>query len=155
VNRRAVSSQAVDLSALAQEIATSLGSQEPSRQVIWDIAPGLVAQGDPALLRTALENLLANAWKFTGRHPRGRIEFGAVMKEGTRAYFVRDDGAGFEMAHAEKLFTPFERLHTKEEFPGTGVGLATVRRILERHGGRIWAEGAVERGATFFFTLKS
>jgi signal transduction histidine kinase len=153
VNRRAVSSQKVDLSAVAQEIAASLGNQAPSRPVTWDIAPGLVATGDPALLRTALENLLDNAWKFTAKHPRGRIEFGATMKDGTRVFFVRDDGAGFDMAHADKLFSPFERLHTKDEFPGTGVGLATIRRIIERHGGRIWAEGSVERGATFFFTL--
>lgn len=111
--------------------------------------------GDRSLLRVVLENLLGNAWKFTSKHPRARIEFGITEQDGRTVYFVRDDGAGFDMAYANKLFTPFQRLHGSNEFDGTGIGLATVQRIIYRHGGSVWAEGEVERGATFYFTLKS
>ena len=114
-----------------------------------------MAYGDVPLLRVALENLLRNAWKFTSRHATARIEFGRKPEEGEVVYFVRDDGAGFDMAYSEKLFAAFQRLHREREFPGTGIGLATVQRIIHRHGGRVWAEGAVEQGATFFFTLPS
>ena len=109
--------------------------------------------GDPHLLRTVLENLMGNAWKFTGNHPTANIEFGVTEKDGQPAYFVRDDGAGFDMKYAENLFGAFQRLHGMTEFSGTGIGLAIVQRIIHRHGGKVWAEAEVERGATFYFTL--
>jgi PAS domain S-box-containing protein len=144
----------VDLSALAHLIATELQHSHPARQVECVIAEGLVTHGDPRLLHIVLENLLSNAWKFTAYRLTARIEFGAVpLAEGSVPYFVRDNGAGFDMAYADKLFGAFQRLHRDEEFPGTGIGLATVQRIIHRHGGRVWAEGAVDTGATFFFTL--
>jgi signal transduction histidine kinase len=145
--------ETVDLSALAQTIAAGLRSTHPERQVSFTIAQGLVVDGDARLLRVALENLLSNAWKFTSRHSEARIEFGVAQNDGRPAYFVRDDGAGFDMAYAGKLFGAFQRLHAAREFEGTGIGLATVQRIIHRHGGRIWAEGEVERGATFYFAL--
>lgn len=141
------------LSALAQDIAAELQQTAPHRQVEFIIEEGLTAEGDARLLRIALENLIGNAWKFTSNHPRARIELGVTHKDGVQAYFVRDDGAGFDMTHADKLFGAFQRLHSSTEFGGTGIGLATVQRIIHRHGGRVWAEGAVEQGATFYFTL--
>ncbi|MEH1942110.1 MAG: CHASE3 domain-containing protein [Nostoc sp.] len=143
----------VDLSALAEAIATELQKTEPERQVEFAIAPGLVTNGDAHLLRIVLENLLGNAWKFTGKHQRARIEFGVLQQDDTHVYFVRDDGTGFDMAYIDKLFGAFQRLHAMTEFEGTGIGLATVQRIVHRHGGRVWAESAVEQGATFYFTL--
>ena len=113
----------------------------------------LTADSDPTLARALMENLLANAWKFTSKVPAARVEFGALDNGGTPVFFVRDNGAGFDMAFAGKLFAPFQRLHRTDEFPGTGIGLATVQRIVRRHAGRTWAEGAVDRGATFYFTL--
>jgi light-regulated signal transduction histidine kinase (bacteriophytochrome) len=118
------------------------------------IASELVVHGDPRLLRVLLQNLLDNAWKFTSHGPRARIELGVATVDGAPAYFVRDDGAGFDMAYAGKLFGAFQRLHAPSEFAGTGIGLATVQRIAHRHGGRVWAEGAVGQGATFYFTLE-
>lgn len=144
---------AVDLSALARELAGELGKREPGRAVELVIAPGLAAKGDAELLRLALGNLLENAWKFTSRRPSARVELGAAREEGQRAFFVSDDGAGFDMARSERLFKPFERLHSEAEFPGFGVGLSLAARIIARHGGKIWARSAPERGATFFFTL--
>ncbi len=143
----------VDLSAAAQRIAARLAGSEPQRGVVWSIEPGVTARGDAALFAIALRHLLENAWKFTATHPRSHIEFGMQLCDGQRIYFVRDDGVGFDMEHAEKLFEPFERLHGREEFPGIGMGLVTVQRIVRRHRGHAWAEGAVERGATFYFTL--
>jgi signal transduction histidine kinase len=143
----------VHLSALAEAIATELRARDPQRDVQFAIAKGMVAYADARLLRVALENLLDNAWKFTSKHSSARIEIDSVRNDGQMAYYVRDDGAGFDMAYSERLFGPFQRLHAPSQFEGTGVGLATVQRIIARHGGRIWADGAVERGATFYFTL--
>jgi len=149
----------VGLSRLVRKIAAELQKAQPERDVTFVIADGIVVDGDRRLLEAVMNNLLGNAWKFTSKHPSARIEFGAaewqatVAREGGRAYFVRDDGAGFDMAYADKLFGAFQRLHGATEFEGTGIGLATVQRIVHRHGGRVWAEGEVERGATFSFTL--
>jgi signal transduction histidine kinase len=139
----------VDLTALARELGDELREAEPRRAVELVVHDGLAAVGDPVLLRAALANLLGNAWKFTARRPRARVEVGRAGA----AFFVRDDGAGFDMAHVGKLFGAFQRLHREDQFPGTGVGLATVERIVSRHGGRIWAEGRPDEGATFYFTL--
>lgn len=153
VTRSEMHREWVGLSDLASSIAGELQKAEPGRQVEFRIAPALAAHGDPQLLRLVLENLLHNAWKFTSKRPRARIELGATEQGGKVAYFVRDDGAGFDMAYANKLFGAFQRLHGEKEFSGTGIGLATVQRIINRHGGLIWAEGEVEKGATFYFTL--
>jgi PAS domain S-box-containing protein len=143
-----------DLTALANAVAADLKQKNPDRLVDWVIAEGLTAEGDAQLLRVVLENLFGNAWKFTANRPRARIEFGALpQSNGARTYFVRDDGAGFDMTRAGNLFTPFKRLHDQSEFRGTGIGLATVKRVIHRHQGKIWAEGVVNHGATFCFTL--
>ncbi len=143
----------VDLTALGREIAAELQKSQPDRKVEFAVEEGLAAQGDPDLLRVVLVNLLGNAWKYTGKKPSARIEFGADRSSASAVYFVRDDGAGFDMAFSKKLFQPFNRLHAASEFEGTGIGLATVQRVIERHGGRIWGEGDVGKGATFRFTL--
>jgi signal transduction histidine kinase len=143
----------LDLSAMAKLIASELQEAEPSRRVEFVIENGLTAMGDSQLLRAAMENLLRNSWKYTSGHPTARIEFGRRNEKENPSLFVRDDGAGFDPRYADRLFGAFQRLHTAKEFPGTGVGLATVQRIIHRHGGEIWAEGAVEKGATFYFTL--
>jgi light-regulated signal transduction histidine kinase (bacteriophytochrome) len=153
VTRSAMNRERVDLSALATLIADNLSGQGPARSVEWSIAPGVYADGDPALLRVVLENLIGNAWKYTGKTERARIEFGLEGEGGAPRYYVRDNGAGFDMTYAGKLFAPFQRLHTTSEFEGSGVGLATVARVIRRHGGKVWAEGAVGRGATVSFTL--
>jgi PAS domain S-box-containing protein len=153
VTRADLQFQDLDLSALAAEAADALQKQEPARNVQVSVASGLKATGDPKLLRIALDNLLGNAWKFTGLQEEARIEFGMGMQNGESVYYVRDNGAGFDMAYADKLFGAFQRLHDTGEFPGTGIGLATVQRIIHKHGGRIWAEGTVGQGATFYFTL--
>jgi PAS domain S-box-containing protein len=144
-----------DLSEMAHAAATQFATGDPHRQVELVVEPGLCAHIDPRLGRNLLDNLLGNAWKFTSKISAPRIEFGAMDKENGTAFFVRDNGAGFDMAHAKKLFAPFQRLHTVTEFQGTGIGLATAQRIVQRHGGRIWAEGSVDAGATFYFTLPS
>jgi signal transduction histidine kinase len=144
----------VDLSALSREVAAEIQKASPGREVTWVIADGLTAMGDPKMLKIALENMLGNAFKFTGKRAHAKVEFGArVEPDGRRAFFVRDDGAGFDMTYMSKLFGAFQRLHKVDEFEGTGIGLATVRRIIGRHGGQIWAESAVDKGATFSFTL--
>jgi PAS domain S-box-containing protein len=144
----------VDLSALAHQVAEEISQQDPIRQVEWQIMDGLYASGDEGLLRVALENLIGNAWKFTGPNPNARIEVGSVlMEDGSAAYYVRDNGVGFDMAYANKLFGAFQRLHLPEEFPGSGIGLATVQRIIHRHGGHIWPEAVPGQGATFYFTI--
>jgi PAS domain S-box-containing protein len=145
--------QAVDLSKLARSIAAELRQTQPQRHVECIIADGLLVYGDRRLLQVMLQNLLGNAWKFTAKLSHARIEVGHTQYDGKIVYYVRDNGAGFDMAYAEKLFAPFQRLHTPDEFEGTGIGLATVQRIVHRHGGRIWAEGIVDQGATFYFTL--
>jgi two-component system, sensor histidine kinase and response regulator len=153
VTRAEVREQEVDLSELASMILNRLQEADHSRSVEVRIRPGVVVDGDARLLRIALENLLENAWKFTGRQPEPRIEFGVSQIAGEPTYFVRDNGAGFDMTYASRLFGPFQRLHPQHEFSGSGIGLATVQRIIHRHGGRVWAEGLVGQGATFHFTL--
>ena len=145
----------VDLSALAQQIAGRLAQSQPERNVEFRVQAGIEAEADPGLLQVVLENLLSNAWKYSSRAQRARIEFGSLNEGTLKTYFVRDNGAGFEMKYADRLFAPFQRLHTQEEFAGHGIGLATVRRIVRRHGGRIWAQAEPDKGATFFFTLGS
>jgi signal transduction histidine kinase len=154
VTRSEMNRETVDLSALAQSISEDLQETQPERQVAFVIAPDLTTLGDPQLIRLIMENLLSNAWKFTSYHPQARIEFGVTQVNGKETFFVSDDGAGFDMTYANKLFGVFQRLHSSEEFPGTGVGLATVQRIVHRHDGQVWAEGKEEEGATFYFTLK-
>lgn len=153
IGRREIRREPVNLSELAKSVIDDLRQRDPERQVALDIAPDLRVAGDKGLLRIVLENLLGNAWKFTGKTADARIEVGAMSQGAERVYFVRDDGAGFDMAYADKLFTPFQRLHSEEEFSGTGIGLAIVQRIITRHGGRAWAEGKVGEGATIYFTL--
>ncbi|MDX2169783.1 MAG: ATP-binding protein [Deltaproteobacteria bacterium] len=145
--------EAIDLSGLARSIVGDLQRTQPHRQVTAEIQTGVIARGDPRLLRVLLENLLGNAWKYTSRQPHARIAFGVTGQDGEQAYYVRDDGCGFDLAYADKLFRPFQRLHTVEEYEGAGVGLATAQRVVRRHGGRIWADSAPGRGATFYFTL--
>ena len=153
VARTEVRVEKSDLGALARSVASELQKTQPERCVEFRIEDGLEAFVDSHLIRIALENLLGNAWKFTSKRESCCIEFGKTSRDGRLAYYVRDDGAGFDPAYASRLFGAFQRLHDKSDFPGTGVGLATVQRIIQRHGGRIWAESAVERGATFYFTL--
>jgi light-regulated signal transduction histidine kinase (bacteriophytochrome) len=154
VSRSEMRHDTVNLSEMAQAVFTELKERQPERQVDLVVAEGMAASGDAHLLRIVLDNLLGNAWKFTQKCPQPRIEFGVAQQNGETEYFVRDNGAGFDMAYVDKLFLPFQRLHAITEFEGTGIGLATVQRILRRHGGRAWAEGAVGKGATFHFTLE-
>jgi PAS domain S-box-containing protein len=153
VTRAPLQSRSVNISDLAQSIANDLKQTQPERDVTFRIAADLITRGDPQLLKIMLENLINNAWKFTSKRTDAYIEVGAQDDPGGRIFFVRDNGAGFDMAFVNKLFGAFQRLHSMNEFPGTGIGLATVQRIINRHGGSIWAEGAVDEGATFFFTL--
>jgi PAS domain S-box-containing protein len=145
--------EVVDLSELAASITHELRANEPLRRTSIHIPDGLVASGDPILLRAVLENLLSNAWKFTRPKPNAQVEIGAAQIDGQTAYYVRDNGVGFDMAYADRLFGAFQRLHKQTEFAGTGIGLATVQRIVRRHGGHVWAEAHVGEGATFWFTL--
>ena len=154
ISRTGLTITEVDLSALAEEVAAGLADADPERRVEVRIKPGMLAHGDRALLATLFDNLLGNAWKFTRDTPGAWIEVGMVPAEdGTPTWYVRDNGAGFDAGYADKLFRPFQRLHSQDAFPGHGIGLASVKRIIERHGGDISAEGAVGRGATFRFTL--
>jgi len=153
VMRCEMSRSSVNLSSIAEFVAKDLQSTEPDRQVTFVIEPGLLAQADRNLIEIVLANLLENAWKFTCKHTTSQIEVGCTHHDGQKVYFVRDDGDGFDMAYAAKLFGAFQRMHTASEFKGTGIGLATVRRIIHRHGGRIWAEAEKNKGATFYFTL--
>jgi two-component system NtrC family sensor kinase len=153
-SRRALTREMVDLSGLAEEIASRLQASEPERGVEFIIAPDLVANADQGLLRVVLENLLGNAWKFTSKRANAHIEVGVQHDTKQTIYFVRDDGAGFDMKYADKLFGAFQRLHYESEFPGTGIGLATVKQIIHRHGGRVWAASEAGQGATFYFVLE-
>jgi signal transduction histidine kinase len=153
LTRAELKTEPVDLSALVRDVAADLAATNPARPVDVVVQSGVRAEIDPVLARAVFDNLLGNAWKFTSKSPSPRIEFGTTTAEGAQCFYVRDNGAGFDMAFAKKLFAPFQRLHTVAEFPGTGIGLATTQRIIHRHGGHIWAEGRVDHGATFFFTL--
>ena len=153
VTTTAMHKQPVNLSTLAQSIMHDLQRREPERLVEAVISACPSVEGDPRLLQIVLENLLRNAWKYTSNHAQARIEFGCQDRTEGTVYFVRDDGAGFDPRNADRLFKPFQRLHSTSQFPGTGIGLATVQRIVQRHGGDIWAEANVEKGATFYFTL--
>jgi PAS domain S-box-containing protein len=154
VSRAEIQMEEVNLSSLASDIAAELVNSDLARTVQFNIAQHCSARGDPSLVRLALDNLLRNSWKFSGKRAEARIEFGRIDGQ-EPAFFVRDNGAGFDMAQSKRLFGVFQRLHSASEFPGTGVGLATVRRIINRHGGRTWATSAVNQGATFCFTLPS
>jgi light-regulated signal transduction histidine kinase (bacteriophytochrome) len=143
----------VDLTGLAWQIIEELRTTAPRREVRFIVEQDVYGDGDPSLLSVVMENLLGNAWKFTSHRSHAEIRFGRVPSDGPATYFVRDNGAGFDMALVEKLFSPFQRLHSPTEFEGTGIGLATVQRVIERHSGRIWAESALDLGATFYFTL--
>ena len=156
VTRSQMKSVKVNLSQIAQNIIEELRQENPDRQVEFITSENLTAIGDPQLLKIVLDNLLSNAWKYTSKRSLGKIEFNAVVgKDGKPTFFVRDNGAGFDLEYADKLFTAFKRLHSQAEFPGTGIGLATVQRIIYRHGGRVWAEGACDCGATIYFSLES
>jgi two-component system sensor histidine kinase/response regulator len=153
VTRAETREHEVDLSALVTLLLDRMREAEPGRSVEVRVRPGITVTGDGQLLRIAIQNLLENAWKFSARQAVARIEFGMTNVGGEPTYFVRDNGVGFDMAYADRLFGPFQRLHLASEFPGSGIGLATVQRIIHRHGGRVWAEGMLEQGATFHFTL--
>ncbi len=153
VGQRAMKPERVDLSEIAASVARELQAGDSGRSVAWSIEPGLVATGDAGLLRVVLENLLGNAWKYTGKSEHACIVFGRCEVNSEQVFFVRDDGVGFDMKYAERLFIAFQRLHTPAEFPGTGIGLATVSRVIHRHGGRVWAEAILGEGACFYFTV--
>ncbi len=153
VTRNSMERKNIDLSTMAREVIAELKERQPERDVEFIIPDGIKGNCDEQLILILIKNLLDNAWKFSSKHPHARIEFGVTSVDGKTAYFVRDDGAGFDMAYGDKLFGAFQRLHSPAEFEGTGIGLATVQRIINRHGGRVWAEGAVEQGATFYFSL--
>jgi light-regulated signal transduction histidine kinase (bacteriophytochrome) len=153
ITRTRLRAEPVDLSALATEVTSGLRRAHPQQTITSTLEAGLTADGDRGLLLIVLENLLGNSWKFTRNEAHGEVAFGAVASDGPLAYFVRDNGAGFDMAYADRLFGAFQRLHSEQEFEGTGIGLATVQRAVARHGGRVWAEGAVGEGATIWFTL--
>jgi len=160
ISRGEINLKPINLSEMALDIADHLHNIQPERQVEFIVQVGVKVMGDSQLLRIVMEELFDNAWKFTSKHPTARIEFGTQQQKEILVYFIRDDGAGFEMEYSQKLFGAFQRLHTTTEFPGTGIGLATVQRVIHRHGGKVWAEGVVENlpagkagGATFYFTL--
>jgi light-regulated signal transduction histidine kinase (bacteriophytochrome) len=154
VTRADLKLRPVNLSEVAREIADSLAQQQPTRNVQWDIEEDLTVQADKALIQIAMQNLLENAWKFTSKTEHPVIRVGAADRAGKRECFVADNGVGFDMAYADRLFGAFQRLHHESEFPGTGIGLAIVQRIFRRHEGRIWAQAQPGLGATFFFQLK-
>jgi len=154
VSRGALERREVDLSELARQAVAELRGRDPQRRIDVSIRDGMRAQGDARLVRTALENLIGNAWKFSSKADHPRIEVGALADDRRKVFYVRDNGAGFDMAYADKLFSAFQRLHAASEYSGTGIGLATVQRIVRRHGGRVWADAQPGQGAVFFFTLE-
>ncbi len=153
VTRQEINFEQVDLTKIARGVRDELGNNQPDRVVQWDILEGMKTYGDANLLKVAVENLLLNAWKFTSTRNAAQIQFGCLQQDGDNTYYVRDNGVGFDMNYADKLFGAFQRLHRVTEFPGTGIGLATVQRIIHRHGGKIWAESSVDQGAVFYFTV--
>lgn len=155
ITRAEMRSEKMDLSQMVQSIADELRNAQPERAADFVIRPALVVKGDPHLMRVALENLLSNSWKFTSKQPRTCIEFGKIAENGHSVFFVKDNGAGFDPAYSKRLFGAFQRLHSDSEFSGTGIGLATVQRVIHRHGGKIWADSELGRGATFFFTCSN
>jgi light-regulated signal transduction histidine kinase (bacteriophytochrome) len=153
VGRAELQHAAVDLSEIARIVADELSRREPQRRIDWDIEPGLSAWADHRLLQIVFENLLGNAWKFTANNAAASIALHSEQQDSETVYYVRDNGAGFDMNYAHKLFAPFARLHSASDFPGTGIGLATVKRIIDRHSGRVWVKAAVGAGTTIYFTL--
>jgi len=153
ISRSELKLEKVDLGAMAHEISEHFDEQYPGHDVQFVVAPHLTTRADPRLIRIALENLLGNAWKFTRNRLDAYVELGRTLSPTGSTFFLRDNGAGFDMAHADRLFSPFQRLHSSKEYPGTGIGLATVQRVVNMHGGRIWAEAEAGKGATFFFSL--
>jgi light-regulated signal transduction histidine kinase (bacteriophytochrome) len=153
IGRSELTARPISLSQIAAEAAAAIRERHPTREVQLEITPGMEVSADPRLLRIALDNLLSNAWKYTSRSPRARVWVGTQAGDSGPVYFVRDNGVGFDMKYADKLFVPFQRLHPEPEFPGSGIGLVTVQRIVARHGGRIWAEAQPDEGATFYFTM--
>ena len=153
LSRAEIHFQNVNISEIAQSILEELKNTQPERKSEFVISPGMIVKGDKSLLTIALQNLLGNGWKFTGKCPQAKIEFGVDEQNGEKVYFIRDNGVGFNMQYKDKLFQPFQRLHSDKEYEGTGIGLATVQRVIRRHGGRVWAESEKGKGATFYFTL--
>jgi light-regulated signal transduction histidine kinase (bacteriophytochrome) len=153
IARTELNIEKINLTRIARSIIDEWQKSQPQRHVEIKIADGLEDAADSRLMRITLDNLLGNAWKFTEKQAKAVIEFGCTKEGGKKVYFIRDNGAGFDMAYADKLFAPFQRLHNEEEFPGTGIGLALVRRIIHRHGGKVWTEGQAGKGATFYFSL--
>lgn len=153
ITRAEMNIEQINLTGIARSVIDELHKSQPERYVETRIADGLEETADSRLMRIVLENLMGNSWKFTGKKAHAVVEFGFMKNGDRKTYFIRDNGVGFDMAYADKLFAPFQRLHTDDEFPGTGIGLATVQRIIHRHEGRVWAEGQINKGATFYFTL--
>jgi light-regulated signal transduction histidine kinase (bacteriophytochrome) len=153
VSQKPMHRRDVDLSELAMGVLAQLRSEDPTREVATDVEPTAPVHGDPRLLQIVLDNLLRNAWKFSSKTPHARIVFGCRTQGDETVYFVKDNGAGFDATYADSLFVPFQRLHSEQDFPGTGIGLATVQRVIDKHGGRVWAESAEGQGATFWFTI--
>jgi signal transduction histidine kinase len=154
ITRMEMNIEKVNLTLIARSVMSELQKSQPQRHVEISIADSLEDNADLRLMRIVLDNLLSNAWKFTERQAKAVIEFGLWKTDRKKIiYFIRDNGAGFDMAYSDKLFAPFQRLHADDEFPGTGIGLATVRRIINRHGGKVWAEGEIDKGASFYFSI--
>jgi light-regulated signal transduction histidine kinase (bacteriophytochrome) len=151
VTRREMSIKRVDLTKICKKIAKEFNTREPKQKIKFSIKKGLKDNGDPILIEQALRNLMDNSWKFTSQKTKAKVEIGSKTENNEEIFFIKDNGIGFDMKYSDKLFVPFQRLHSKPEFPGTGIGLATVQRIINRHGGKIWGEGKPDKGAIFFF----